>query len=179
MATFATLAAASLLAVDVVALTFHLSVIVLLVYNIRRRTSAFRQGFYVLFIAVSLTDWLYVMNSWIYIRFPFLGLFLDFYVNKWPLATFLAGISSYCCYFQPFGHLALAVNRFSAFYMPVLHWKLWSGRRLKCVLLLLAIAPLPFASFALRGLYSYKRMDSNEAAAYPASGDPRITAVSF
>lgn len=107
-----------------------------------------------------------------------MGLFLGFYVDNWPLATLLAGVSSYCCYFQPFGHLAIAVNRFSAFYMPVHHWTLWSGRRLKCVLLLLAIVPLPFACFALSGLYSYRLMDPSKAA-YPASFDPRITAVSF
>lgn len=59
---FAALAATALFAINVVALALHLSVIILLIYNIRRRNDAFRQGFYVLSIAVSLADWLYVVN---------------------------------------------------------------------------------------------------------------------
>lgn len=62
MATLVGTLATLLFAVDLVGLVFHISVITLLIYHIRRRNPSFRQGFYILFITVSFADWLYVVN---------------------------------------------------------------------------------------------------------------------
>ncbi|KAH7664882.1 hypothetical protein AAVH_43360, partial [Aphelenchoides avenae] len=94
--------------------------------------------------------------SWPYMRVPFLGLFLDYYRDNWLLATVLAVVSNYCCFLQPFGHAAIAMNRFTAFFLPATHTSLWSGRRLKLALSLLLVIPLPLIALAATKRENYQ-----------------------
>ncbi|KAI1702250.1 srg family chemoreceptor domain-containing protein [Ditylenchus destructor] len=103
----------------------------------------YRQGFYVLYCAVSLVDLYYVAITYALFRIGYLfGLFVDAY-RGWDLgAKWVYGSTSYCAWFQVCAHTTIAFNRFTVFYFNQSHDKIWSGKWLVLIIITLFISPV-------------------------------------
>ncbi|KAH7712110.1 hypothetical protein AAVH_20570 [Aphelenchoides avenae] len=141
--------------VDLPAIVFHVTMIVFLTRQIPDRKSPFHQGFYVVYVMVSLVDCVYVLSTYIFTRIPNSGFFTDFYSSHGHLAKVGYDVAGYCCYFQAIGHSIIAFNRWSVFYYPRFHEALWRGRTLWLLIFALILSPFPFIAIQLPTMASY------------------------
>ncbi|KAI1703066.1 srg family chemoreceptor domain-containing protein [Ditylenchus destructor] len=117
----------------------------------------YRQGFYVLYCAVSLVDLYYVAITYILYRNAIFGLFVDAY-RGWDLgAKWVYESTDYCAWFQACAHTAIALNRFTVFNSNQSHDRIWNGKWM--VLIVIALFMSPFfgmsVSWGAPAMYSF------------------------
>ncbi|KAH7711965.1 hypothetical protein AAVH_20725, partial [Aphelenchoides avenae] len=117
-------------------IVFNLSVMVY-IYRGRRSDPKLRSGFFVLFLAVTMADWVnsvtFVLINTLPNAFRFAEAFAATISCKWYMIT------GWCMIFQALVHTTIAFNRFSCFYFPdQLNW-MWTGRRIAMLLALYVV----------------------------------------
>ncbi|KAH7698637.1 hypothetical protein AAVH_34268 [Aphelenchoides avenae] len=155
-------------AVVMMFLPLYVSMIVfILAYG--RREKTFRQAFYVLYVAVSMIDCLrlgmQILYN-VYAAFEFIDL-TDF-VNQMDLHVRMLGSCA-----QAMLHLTIAANRFTAFFFPLEHSRIWSKRLISITFgviglcaLLLHTAPLYGLPLLLRRKRNYDYWDPDYGQQY-------------
>ncbi|KAI1701101.1 srg family chemoreceptor domain-containing protein [Ditylenchus destructor] len=127
---------------DLPAFVFHLSMLIFILSKIVTKNPFYRQGFYVLFCAVTIVDLFYIAINYGLSRIAMFGFFVDFYL-EWTLgAKLIYELTGYCAWFQACAHTLIAFNRFTVFYFNRSHAKIWSGRCMVLLLIGLFISPL-------------------------------------
>ncbi|KAI1695275.1 srg family chemoreceptor domain-containing protein [Ditylenchus destructor] len=128
---------------DVPAFVFHLSMLIFILSQIITKNAYYRQGFYVLYCAVSLVDLYYVAITYALFRVGYLfGLFVDRY-RCWDLgAKWVFESTDYCAWFQACAHTTIAFNRFTVFYLKQSHNTIWSRKWMVIIIIALFISPV-------------------------------------
>ncbi|KAI1699229.1 srg family chemoreceptor domain-containing protein [Ditylenchus destructor] len=142
---------------DVPAFLFHLSMLIFIFSQIVTKKKYYKQGFYVLYCAVSLVDLYYVAITYILYRTAIFGLFVDAY-RGWDLgAKWVYESTDYCAWFQACAHTTIAFNRFTVFNFNQNHDKIWSDKWMILIIITLFISPLfgMIVSFGAPAMYSF------------------------
>lgn len=111
-----------------------------------------------------------VLQVYLLLRFPVYGLFLDFWETSTVLAAMGYLISGYCVCYQFFCHTLIALNRFTVFAFPQTHKKVsgasqlcaivsadqaWNRKKVRWIVLLNMLLPLPFLAFRVPARVEY------------------------
>lgn len=99
----------------VLSLVLYIAIIVLLL--LRRKQKNFDSAFYKIFISLGLVDILQLINSYITLRCPIIGLFPTLYSSGF--ATWLAKYACFAVWYfifgQFIGNMLLGINRYTTF----------------------------------------------------------------
>ncbi|KAH7716639.1 hypothetical protein AAVH_15922 [Aphelenchoides avenae] len=152
---------------------------ILFVCCTRRSDAVFRTGFFTIYVAVSIADCA-LMTSIASLALPAnLGFFPEFYQQCTACPSILYKSGEYLHFLQLFGHAAITANRFTCFGETSVHNRLWSGRGLKLIVVVLFVSPflltayqLPFGTHyvIVNGSIAGAKRD-DETVNKPAAGD--------
>lgn len=67
---------------------------------------------------------------------------------------------------QLFGHVVMAINRFTVFFAAQLHQRLWRGKKIVGTVAFIAVAPLCIASYTLPHRVDYVWVEGRIVAEY-------------
>ncbi|KAH7722490.1 SRV-1 protein [Aphelenchoides avenae] len=127
--------------VDAIFLALHISVIVFLL-RARGRDPVLRNGFYDIFILVSIADCVLLTATTIFYRVPNMGVATNFFTETCTVCPWLINhLQNYLVVVQAIGHTLIALNRFSCFHFEMLHEKLWKAWRIRVMLGLTVLLP--------------------------------------
>lgn len=167
-----------LIVVDVPLFAFHLSMTVFLVIQIVKNVGQFRQGFFVLHVTVSVADCCYIVHvsrssspqhryanflvqAWALVRLPAHLHFTEFYSDCYWCPKIAYEWSGYFSDLQCLCHIVIACNRFTVFFAPRIHQRIWKGTPLKVVVVALPLVSLAMISYMLPVPLTYS-LDSGE-----------------
>ncbi|KAH7722662.1 hypothetical protein AAVH_09747, partial [Aphelenchoides avenae] len=111
---------------------FNLSVIAY-VYKERKLDAKLNTGFYVLFLAVSIADWIELVMVYIVVFLPNAFEYVELSTSIIPVKVLV--VHGWCLVFQALMHTTIAFNRFSCFHFRGRLDFLWRGRHLAMVIL--------------------------------------------
>ncbi|KAH7722942.1 hypothetical protein AAVH_09599 [Aphelenchoides avenae] len=130
------------LSVEVCLWLFHLSVFVAIATQVVKRVYPFNSAFYKLYVLQSVFDFLNFLNFTLIIRFNFLALLpKSFNTSNSRLGMIQMLYSGYTVNFGHFCQVVLALNRFTAFLLPLRHNEIWSRRNVAITFGILLLLP--------------------------------------
>ncbi|TKR73222.1 hypothetical protein L596_020557 [Steinernema carpocapsae] len=145
-------AGATLMAVTVTSMVFYNYVIVIIIVNKDLRSSPF----YMLNVAMGITDIGNILISYIFQRIAALGFLLDEFYMRFgsysALAVFCTNGFTVVHNAQKYFLLAIGLNRFTAVVMPSIHQRIWSPKN--CLLIIVVITVLNLISAVVLELIS-------------------------
>ncbi|KAH7711449.1 hypothetical protein AAVH_21258 [Aphelenchoides avenae] len=125
-------------------LTFHVSVLVCILKERRKRTPAFLSGFFGIYCMQSVADVVDYAPTFVYVRLTNLGYVPQEALGspQGPIAYF---VLAYAIHFQFVAHVAIAFNRFFVLI------EAWTDRKQGTILASALVLPLPAAAIRLIG----------------------------
>ncbi|KAH7712633.1 hypothetical protein AAVH_20030 [Aphelenchoides avenae] len=101
------------------------------------------------------------MVTYLFLRVPIFGFFHEFYQSCYLCKKLVYDGTCYFAYFQVMCHTVIAFNRFTVFFHPMLHKRLWNMKVLRFILLALMLAPLPAIARQLPVSLTYAFFDDS------------------